>query len=71
MTALRAFLGLTNYFSGYVPHYAEYASPLMGNLQLNREDGKKGSQLKLDWAPEEIQAFHDTKNALAQRLELW
>ena len=42
VTALRGFLGLTNYFAEYVPGYAEYAGPLMDKLQLNREDGKRG-----------------------------
>ena len=41
VTQLRGFLGLTNYYSCYVPNYAELAAPLMSKLQLNREDGKK------------------------------
>ena len=41
VTQLRGFLGLTNYYSCYVPNYAELAAPLMAKLQLNREDGKK------------------------------
>ena len=44
VTELRGFLGLANYYSGYVDHYATYAGPLMSKLQLNREDGKKGSK---------------------------
>ena len=43
VTALREFLGLTNYYSCYVPNYADLAAPLMAKLQLNRTDGKKGS----------------------------
>ena len=41
VTQLRGFLGLANYYSSYVPDYAEYAGPLMSKLQLNRIDGKK------------------------------
>ena len=41
VTEFRGFLGLTNYFSEYVEHYADTAALLMGKLQLNRKDGKK------------------------------
>jgi hypothetical protein len=41
VTQLRGFLGLTNYYSCYVPSYAQLAAPMMGKLQLNREEGKK------------------------------
>ena len=41
VTQLRGFLGLTNYYSCYVPNYAELATPLLSKLQLNRVDGKK------------------------------
>ena len=44
VTQLRGFWGLDNYYSSYVPNYAEHAGPLMLKLQLNREDGKKGSK---------------------------
>ena len=44
VTALRGFLGLANYYSSYVPHYAEYAAPLTSMLQLNKHDGRKGSK---------------------------
>ena len=45
ITELRAFLGLANYFSEYVHHYAELAAPLMDKLKVNRQDGKKGSKM--------------------------
>ena len=70
VTALRGFLGLTNYFSEYVHHYAEVAAPLMAKLRLNRQDGKKGSKLKLHWTPEEKSAFEKLKARLAEQLEL-
>ena len=71
VTELRGFLGLTNYFSEYVEHYAETAAPLMGKLQLNRQDGKKGSKVRLHWTEAEIQAFADLKKKLCKNLELW
>lgn len=71
VTELRGFLGLTNYFSEYVHHYAEVATPLMGKLKLSREDGKKGSRLRLVWTEEEKAAFHTLKKRLCEKLELW
>ena len=71
VTALRGFLGLSNYFSEYVHHYAELAAPLMAKLRLNRQDGKKGSKLRLTWTEEEKIAFRQLKNRLADHLELW
>ena len=71
VTQLRGFLGLTNYYSCYVDHYAEFAGPLMGKLQLSREDGKKGSQKRLTWRKCEIESFEELKKRLAQSLELF
>ena len=42
VTALRAFLGLCNYYAGYVRMFAELAAPLMEKL-------KAGSKHQLDW----------------------
>ena len=36
VTQLRGFLGLANYFSEYVPNFANMAGPLTSKLQLNR-----------------------------------
>ena len=33
VTALRGFLGFTNYYSTYVPNYADLAAPLMDKLK--------------------------------------
>jgi hypothetical protein len=71
VTALRGFLGLTNYYSCYVPNYSDLAAPLMGKLQLNRADGKKGSQKAIEWQPEDIIAFEKLKAILAESLELF
>ena len=71
VTQLRGFLGLTNYYSSYVEHYAQYAGPLMSKLQLKRDEGRKGSQVKLVWTREEVEAFENLKKVLAQSLELF
>ena len=71
MTQLRGFLGLTNYYSSYVPHYADFAGPLMAKLQLNREDGKKGSQKPITWSQADVDAFENLKKALSEQLELF
>ena len=70
VTALRSFLGLANYFSEYVEHYAETAAPLMAKLKLNREEGKKGSKVTVVMGPVELEAFEALKRKLAQSLSL-
>jgi hypothetical protein len=39
ISQMRGFLGLTNYYSGYVRGYANLAAPLMDTLKVGREDG--------------------------------
>lgn len=57
VTQLRGFLGLANYYSGYVQGYAEMSGPLTSMLQLNKEEGKKGSQKPLKETEETKLAF--------------
>ena len=71
VTQLRGFLGLTNYYSGYVPHYATYAGPLMEKLKLNRHDGKKGSVKVLKWSEADKECFEELKKKLAEELEVY
>ena len=71
VTQLRGFLGLTNYYSSYVPHYAEYAAPLMAKLQLNRADGRKGSTKPIIWKESDKAAFEKLKAELSKQLELF
>ena len=71
VTQLRGFLGLTNYYSCYVRKYADIAAPLMNMLQVNRVDGKKGSQKPLKWTCKSQEAFESLKKALAEELELF
>ena len=47
------------------------AGPLTSKLQLNRVEGKKGSQKPLKWQPHEIKAFEELKKAMTQKLELF
>jgi hypothetical protein len=70
VTALRGFLGFTNYYSIYVPGYAELAAVLMEKLKVNKQDGKKGSRVRVNFGPEETQAFHAIKERLAAGLRL-
>ena len=51
ITQLRGFLGLANYYSGYVKDYAHHAALLTTLLQLKKEDGKKGSKKPIHWTP--------------------
>ena len=71
ITQLRGFLGLTNYYSGYVKNYAEIASPLMDMLQVGKHDGKKGSTLPLKWNSTTRAAFEELKRVLTTELELY
>ena len=41
VSQLRAFLGFINYYSIYIPHYAQSAARLMEKLKVGREAGKK------------------------------
>ena len=70
VTALRAFLGLCNYYSGYIHMYADLAAPLQEKLKLPKEQTKAGSKAKVTWTPAELEAFKKLKCALAENLEL-
>jgi hypothetical protein len=52
VTALRGFLGFTNYYSEYVPHYAEHVALLQDKLKLPHDLGKKNSQHRLKYTQE-------------------
>ena len=60
-TALRGFLGLTNYYSSYVPHYAEYAAPMTSMLQLNRQDGKNAAKKSCNGPMRPLMLFRSWK----------
>ena len=71
VTALRGFLGLTNYYSCYVKDYANLAAPLMSKLQHNREDVKQCSQKPIRWTTSDIESFVKLKHTLTEELELF
>ena len=70
VTALRGFLGLCNYYSGYIKMYADLAAPLQEKLKLPREQTKAGSKTKVSWTPAELECFEKLKTALTKELEL-
>ena len=49
VTALRAFLGFTNYYSSYIKDYANIVARLMEKLNVPRDVGKKGSKAVIEW----------------------
>ena len=64
VTQLTLFLGFTNYYSGFVEGYANIVSPLMDCLQVNKKEGKKGSQKRVPWGTEKQTAFDSIKARL-------
>ncbi|KYO41119.1 retrotransposon-like protein 1 [Alligator mississippiensis] len=56
---LWSFLGLTNYYRRFVPHFAELAAPLLGALK-----GRKTGVVR--WTEEMIQSFEKLKRALCE-----
>ena len=70
ITQLRAFLGGCNYYHEFLPLYARYSGPLTELLKVGKEEGKKGSQVKLKWTPECEEAFTGLKEALANVVTL-
>ena len=70
VTALRGFLGFTNYYSAYIPNYAELAADLMEKLKVGRVEGKKGSRVKVNLGAKEIASFEAIKRTLLSGLSL-
>ena len=71
ISALRGFLGLTNYYASYVRNYADLAGPLNDKLKVGKVDGKKGSVKPVKWDELSIKAFHDLKTALGEALQVF
>ena len=71
ITELRAFLGLTNQYSTYVPSYAELVAPLQEKLKVPRAIGKKGSKHKIAWEKSDYEQFEIIKQKLCENLSLF
>ena len=70
VTALRAFLGFTNYYSSFVKNYAVVVAPLQDGLKVSKADGKAGSHVKIAWGKLQEQAFQNIKKLLLSELIL-
>ena len=70
VSALRAFLGFTNYYGSYIRDYAKIVARLMDKLKVPRDIGKKGSKSPILWEPEDVQAFEEIKKLLCSSLSL-
>ena len=44
-------MGSCNYYHEFLPLYAKYSGPLTELLKVGKIEGKKGSEVKLKWAP--------------------
>ena len=64
MSELRVYLWFSNYYSGYIKMYAEYAAPMTTMLKGNREETKKGSKKALVWNEESDRDLQEMKQAL-------
>jgi len=70
ITALRAFLGFTNYYNTYIHMYAQIAARLQDKLKVPREVEKKGSKCKVEFDSEDLLAFEELKKRLCSGLIL-
>ena len=70
VTALRAFLGFTNYYSCYIKDYANIVARLMEKLKVPRDVGKKGSKAVIGWDDADLEAFEAIKKVMCDSLVL-
>jgi len=61
VSALRAFLGFTNYYSSYIKDYANMVARLMEKLKVPRDIGKKGSKAVVGWDEADLEAFRSSR----------
>ena len=66
---LRGFLGLANYYSGYVGNYASIATPLIEMLK-NLPKHKNGEKIGLTWNASANEAFLKLKRAITDIVPL-
>ena len=70
VSELRAYLGICNYYSGYIKMYAGYAAPMTAMLKGNQEETKKGSKKAVVWNDESDRALEGMKQALISAVGL-
>ena len=63
---LQRWLGAVNYYSAFIPHYAEKTAPLSDLLKGHPERIRRRSLAKLTWLPVHQQAFDTVRQALAE-----
>ena len=66
-----SFMGLCNYYSGYVRMYAELSGPLHKMLQDGKFNGRKGRKKKLAWTRKAEEGFEMLKRTLLEKLGLF
>ena len=71
ISEVRSFMGFCNYYSGYVPMYAELSGRLHKILQVGKFDGRKGSKKKLALTTKAVKAFQTLKETLLGKLGLF
>lgn len=71
VTALRGFLGFTNYYSTYVENYSAIVAELLDLLKLNRVEGRKGSKKPVRFTEAQRKAFETIKERLVSGLKLY
>ena len=68
---LRGFLGLANYYSGYIKDYAELANPLMQLLKGRPKNSEvKSTRVKIEWMMEQEKALLSLKEVLTKVVPL-
>ena len=70
VTALRGFLGFTNYYSAYVKDYAEIVADLQDLLKMDKKMGKKGSKVPVLFKEKQRTAFRTIKERLTEGVSL-
>ena len=63
-------MAFANYYSSYVPNYADLAAGLMDKLKVGRHEGKKGNKVAVQFTDEDRKSFQAIKDSLLSGLEL-
>jgi hypothetical protein len=63
---LQRWLGAVNYYSPFIPHFADLTAPLTDLLRGHPEKAQRKSKARLPWRPEHQAAFEAVREALAR-----